>query len=556
MIIEVVILVSSESRIPLFPQYIIAIAGKEAKIRLVNASKTTFSIKQCPPCIKPQHMFVDGNDIVLTILGKTYQPEPDVLVFSAGEGDDVEDIPVKVRTLTDHELFVVFCMEQLAPIEKTVHDANLPISWLLDLQAAVDLAARVVEWHGQHGDSYAVLLPDLDASLSADETRSLLQAARDQIIRSFEVSGFPRYASVVGSRQTAIGSALVKASADAGLKGIWGIAWDQNCYEPGTCNRGAPWDVYKPSRYQMRIPARENEQNDLFIFPESTVDLLNAIHLSPRGASIFCTNLGTKPSKSLIHQARPNYLMELLRSSADNMKRNDFLTFVVHIPARGPEEDINAIQEYIGNFVNQISAEGPSGTTYATLEEIAQWLAIKYPDNEVPKQVLELNDPLEPATRLAIRDEYLTDIQDLYDPASPDELEQIMNEHFPASKLPPHVAFYDRDMMFVGYRPHRIPTAFYNYRTPEEWLIAEDGQYPQTILPKVVILDEQRAEGYTLKIVSDRFFSGLPWIVWNPPFAIDQGTPKSEAIQTENAAIFFLNVQAGENEFDLSGKLE
>jgi hypothetical protein len=96
----------------------------------------------------------------------------------------------------------------------------------------------------------------------------------------------------------------------------------------------------------------------------------------------------------------------------------------------------------------------------------------------------------------------------------------------------------------------------WDYRRREEWGVAEDGQYPLAILPKVTIVEESTREGYKLKLVSDKFFSDLPWIVWNPPFKLDPATERDRAIATDHVIIFFLNVQAGENAYDLSNLLQ
>ena len=184
MTIEVVTLDASESLKPVFPQCIVAIAGKEAKIRRGNASRATFSIKQCPPCIEPLHMFVDGNDMVLTILGKTYQPEPDVLVFAvtAEDGEESEDVPVKVRTLTNQEFFVVFLLEEVVPLEERLHDANIPITWVLDGPLAEWMAPQVVEWHGKHGDTYSALVSgSRDAAATPDGPGKTVDESKEAI---------------------------------------------------------------------------------------------------------------------------------------------------------------------------------------------------------------------------------------------------------------------------------------------------------------------------------------------------------------------------------------
>jgi hypothetical protein len=224
------------------------------------------------------------------------------------------------------------------------------------------------------------------------------------------------------------------------------------------------------------------------------------------------------------------------------------------------QEDHDAHYEennlFLKAFLDKVFEEQLPGITFATLEEVAQWLAIKYPDNAVPHQVLELEDPLDPRLRKVIREKRRMNILQVYDPADDEELARVMNEHFPDKKLPLHLCFYDRSMLFLTYKPHHLPVQMWDYRLREEWSVAEDGQYPMAILPKVTIAEESTREGYKLKLVSNKFFSSLPWIVWDPPFKLDQATDRHQAIATDHAIVFFLNVQAGENDYDLSSMVQ
>ncbi|MFX0101095.1 MAG: hypothetical protein ACFFCS_16085, partial [Candidatus Hodarchaeota archaeon] len=92
----------------LFPQRIVCIAGKESKVRLINAGTIKIEIKSAPDCVEALHVFQDKDDFVLTLLGKKYQPETEYIIFSVGDGEEVQ---IPVRTLTDREFFIVFCLQ-------------------------------------------------------------------------------------------------------------------------------------------------------------------------------------------------------------------------------------------------------------------------------------------------------------------------------------------------------------------------------------------------------------------------------------------------------------
>jgi hypothetical protein len=82
--------------------------------------------------------------------------------------------------------------------------------------------------------------------------------------------------------------------------------------------------------------------------------------------------------------------------------------------------------------------------------------------------------------------------------------------------------------------------------------VNERGQYPLSILPKRDILEEHMDKTYSVRFLSNKFYSQLPWIVWNPRFQLKKGVSKELAMQSERVIIFFMNVQAGENKFDFS----
>ncbi|NMC08323.1 MAG: hypothetical protein GYA24_24160 [Candidatus Lokiarchaeota archaeon] len=606
----------------LFPQAIVAIAGKEARVKLINAGTVKIGIKAFPDCIEPLHMFVDGDDFILTILGKTYHPEVDHAVFTVGEGDAIREVSVPVRTFTDREFFVVFCLgtnfhkgwdpswlpqyyPELAngepgfvarkrankvgpgvfgsaysylydatqakehgitftPIERILHERQIPITWLVDTPVAERMAGSIKTWHELFGDTFSILptsffqdnCVNYNIQKTADDARALLADASAGVSKAFNRSGYPAYASVAGVDQWtgSIGTNFVRAALALGFKGLWGMGWDQERGDAGMHHRGAPWDAYKPSKLQFRIPARENERFELFLFPWTTRDLVNALHLSPQGSAVYSTDPHELRSSGILEQVKPHYMAEMLFDYLKNMKYNDHFIFIVH------QQDHDAHHEeenmYIKLFLDAVFEERYPGLTFATLEEVAQWLAIKYPDNDVPFQVLELEDPLDPRLRATIRERRGKAIREVYDPANDDELARILATHFPDTRLPRHLCYHDRYMLFLSYQPHRLPVQMWDYRRREEWGVPEEGQYPLTILPKITVTSESTSDGYRLKLVSDKFFSNLPWIVWDPPFKLDPAIERGHAIATDHAIVFFLNVQAGENEYDLSYLLQ
>lgn len=600
----------------LFPQTIVAIAGKESRVRLVNASTVKIDIKECPSCVEALHMFADGNDLVLTLLGKIYHPEAENMIFTVDDAEQSCEINIPVRTFTDMEFFVVFCLQgnyhhgwdpanlaysydvdkpnepfskeypgkvgpdefgssyqylydnsdamqygvQFTPLERILHEKNFPITWAIDNLVAGKMAGMIASWHLKYGDTYAALPTsyfytnpvNYNLKIGHSEAQKVLQETLDGVLDEFKQVGYPLYTNVacidpwIGS----IGTNFVKAALDLGLKGLCGMGWDHDQHGTSMYHRGAPWDAYKPSKNQFRIPARENERFELFLFQTSTCDLVNSVHLSPQGSRFFSTNARGLRTAGIMAQDKPQYLMELFYNYFKSMKYNDYFVFI--ITQNDYDSIIEEDNQYLKKFIDGIVDENPPGIVLATLDEVAQWLAIKYPDNEVPSQLLEIEDPLISSIRVQVLEKLEENVRQVYDPIDEVEFNRVLIEHFPKKNLPTHLCFFNRSMLFIGYQPHRLPVQMWDYRRREEWGIAEDGQFPLAILPKISSIDETMQDGYKVRLISNKFFSDLPWIVWNPPFNINTSTTKSIAIQTEHAIVFFMNVQAGENRIDFS----
>ncbi|MFX0103704.1 MAG: hypothetical protein ACFFCS_29345, partial [Candidatus Hodarchaeota archaeon] len=453
---------------------------------------------------------------------------------------------------------------RFTPLEKIYHDNKIPISWMIDPPVAEKMADNIIKWAADFGDTYSILptsyfrdnAVNYNLDKSFDEALKLLQVTWLGVLEAFKKRNFPRYANVGGVDQWlgSIGSNFVKAALDIGLLGLWGMGWDHEKHDTSMFHRGAPWNAYKPSKYQFRIPIQENERHELFLFQWTVRELVNTLHLSPFGSEIFSTDPDDLRSNGIIKQVEPHFMIEILYNYLKNMKYNDYFVFLIHQEDHDAHYDDG--NQFLKKFIEFLNEDKPPGITFATLDEVAQWLAIKYPDNDVPTQILELEDPLSPPLREYIKEKHFMKILQVYDPEEDEEVERIMVEHFPTSKLPTHVAFFNRNLMFIGYKPHHLPIQIWNYSQEEKWNIPEDGQYPLTILPKITLLDEKSDGSYQVSLISNKFFSNLPWIVWNPSFKLKSNVKKEIAFQTKKVVVFFINVKIGKNHFNFEDLME
>ena len=140
---------------------------------------------------------------------------------------------------------------------------------------------------------------------------------------------------------------------------------------------------------------------------------------------------------------------------------------------------------YWGNFLRSITEP----VTYATINEIAAWLNLKYNRAEHPAQCVLAHDEL----------------------ACPDAVQWVHGVVRPDDwgVYPPHIFYYDRDVQLAAEQGKRIPCRVFDYQ--KNISLAFGEIYPEEELPEAAILSESLEGGiYTACIRVDRAYRGLP----------------------------------------------
>lgn len=422
-------------------------------------------------------------------------------------------------------------------LEPLYHKYGLPVTWLVDPEAARDGKGEFEHFHHTFGDDYGVMptsyfhhnSKNFNRDNTVDETVAMLKKAIEGVEESFDY-----YTDIVGIDQWVggVGKNFVKACEILGKKGIWGLGYDHFTCDTSMFHRGCPWDMYKPDRENIKIPC--SYSSDLWGFQWTTRDIINTVH-TPTGASgsvIFSTDPDDiRPTN--IMQSQRDYYTRMLREYRDNMKYNDYFVFLVH--QEDHEAHIEEDNLYLENFIRDVIED----VTPATLQEIIMWLNIKYAKDEHPSQVLYLEDPL------TCQEEVLWVRGDV---VKPDDWASYNG------KYPPHGAFYNRDYQIILKKPDRRPYRVYNYKAA--YNIMETDSYPEERYPDIEIIDEKlekqgEAWMYTAKLYSDEECESYPLVIWDLPQGLLEEIGNSTIIHTHKYILLFLTLSQGQNEISI-----
>jgi hypothetical protein len=202
---------------------------------------------------------------------------------------------------------------------------------------------------------------------------------------------------------------------------------------------------------------------------------------------------------------------------------NDFTCFVIHNEDHDAHRESS--QHYIGHYLSQL----PEGVVAATLEEVRQWLELRYPHGQHPSQLLELADPLTCHDAVAAKRHK----------GSPPAHWGQTDGHNPGV-----LCYYGADARWMAGEGEQTPAQYIDYGATVGF--AETGTSPKKPIP--ILTDWQEAveltpEGEVLSVsfTADLEFSKLPLIWWDRPELAGDAC-------TTRAVICYVDVVKGRNE--------
>lgn len=377
--------------------------------------------------------------------------------------------------------------------EPHVHALGLPITWLIDSTVAFVGRDDFRRWHTEFYDDFGVMPPsyihdnavNYNLTMNQEELTAYLGAeinrVEDQIGWSTDVVGIDQY---IGS----IDNLFAAACENLGIRGLWGMGFDHFECDTSMYHRGCPWDCYKINAANVRIPARY--PTDLWAFQWTQRDLINTMKTptGPSGSVMFSTDADDIRVDGIM-AAQPDYYNRKLQSAYESYVAhpdNDFGVFLMHQEDHDTGFEDNNL--YWGNFLRNISQP----VTYATINEITEWLNLKYDKTEHPAQCVLARDVLTCKEKVRFWDA----IQ------RPDDW----------GPYPPHIFYYDRDVQVAVEQGKRIPCRVFDYQ--EDIALPFGEIYPEKELPQASILSESLEDGsYTARILSDRPCKALPFVI-------------------------------------------
>lgn len=277
-------------------------------------------------------------------------------------------------------------------MERVLHGAGLPVTWMVDATVARDHRRDLLAWRAEHGDEIALMPPsrshfnplNWNTDRTAGETTAMVSSERQALERAI---GWPVTSLAIDQFIGSVGTHFAEAAERLGFNALWGMGFDHAHCDTSMHHFGCPWDCYRPSRADFRIPGRD--PRPLWVFPWTARDLINTVRVpgGMSGAVMFSTDVDDI-LLCQVAQHQPDYLERLVAGLAANAADNDFLCVLIH------QEDHDSWHEAGLELYARLFAARPSELTPATVGEVAAWLDITHPHPRQPSQRLRLEDPL------------------------------------------------------------------------------------------------------------------------------------------------------------------
>lgn len=420
------------------------------------------------------------------------------------------------------------------------HRYGLPMTWLMDGMTAEVGAAEIARWHQEYGDDVAVLPAsyffknpvNYNTTKTQAETTAVLRHTRERVEAAFAGQGWHLRPTVCGMDQWvgAVGTQWMAAGRALGFRGIWGTAFDHETCDGSMYSEGCPWDAYRTRPDNFRYP--DTAAGSLWGLPWTTRDLVNAFLEYPNSSTRYSTDPDDIKGCGIM-DAQTDYWDRLLAGMLDNLATCDFQCFLLH----NEDHDAHRVrsQTYLAGFFSRL----PAAVVPATLEEVTQWLDLRFGNGAHPRQLLELPDPLtcHDAVEASMR------ANPWVQAYAPPAHWKSVDGHNPSV-----LCYYDATCRWFAVLGERLPRQYIDYMATDTF--TETGTSPKACLPRLSDWRETRqcASGQTVLRVSftaDCAFPSLPLIWWDRPEI-------PAALATEHCRILLCDVMPGENVLELS----
>ncbi len=416
------------------------------------------------------------------------------------------------------------------------HQYEAPVTWLIDADVAQAGAELLSGWHQAYGDDVGVLPSSFfhhnpvnyNVDSTVEDTARMLRHHREAIKVAMSRQGWLMHPRILGVDQWVggIGSSFLQAAKELEFGAIWGICFDHETCDSSMYHEGAPWDAYRLREDNFRYPTADS--GALWAFAWTSRDLVNSFLEYP-GASVYYSTDPDDIRVAGIMEHQEDYWTRIHEDFVGNA-HNDFTCFVIHNEDHDAHRESS--QRYIGHYLSRL----PEGVVAATLEEVRQWLELRYPHGQHPSQLLELADPLTCHDAVAA----------VRHKGSPPAHWGQTDGHNPGV-----LCYYGADSRWMAREGERTPAQYIDYGATVGF--AETGTSPKKPIPMLTDWQETRmttsegGEALSVSFTADLEFSRLPLTWWDrPELAGDSYTART--------VICYADVVEGRNEYTIMMK--
>lgn len=414
------------------------------------------------------------------------------------------------------------------------HRYDLPVTWLIDGDVAEAGAADIAQWHQQYGDDVG-LLPssyffnnavNYNLERPLEDAVAVLEGTRAAVVTAMSAQGWRMQPTIAGIDQWVggLGSRWIAAGARIGLRAFWGICFDHETCDTSMYHEGAPWECYRMQPENFRYPT--TSATALWGFPWTARDLVNSFLEYP-GASVFYSTDPDDISGCGILDAQADYWDRLLTTHLANRDTCDGICIVIH------NEDHDAHRLASEAYLEKFYARLPEDIVPATLEEVRQWLDLRFPDGTHIRQLLELDDPLTCHAMVAAKRA----------PWQPPTHWQTVDGHNPSV-----LCAYDATARWMAVEGMRYPAQYIDYT--QSMLGQETEVSPKAKLPVLTdwhecVVDDLGRLLLQVTFMSDCAFHRLPLLWWDRPEIVGDD-------QTRRVRIAYVDVVPGANTLQIA----
>ncbi len=558
-----------------FRQKLITICNRRQKVVLAQAGMTDVRIISCPVDLQPiGQPTVEGNTWIIEIEAGdrriTFSP---IVVEGTIEGKlHTQEIPTRifgekecfvcVTTTTNFHVGGAVQKYHKTTYSKwggdplTHHGHNFPVSWnmavkahdygypvtfIIDGDVAESGGDLLVKSHFEFGDDIAVMTSsywtsnpvNFNTSRPPEDACEILKITRANVQEAFFRRGLSIAPLVAGTDQMvgSFGSNWSQAAQKNDFRGQWGACFDHETCDTSVYHEGMPWDAYRTNPLNFRYP--KSGDHTLWVYPWTVFDICNSFLEYPNAAAYY-----NSESMQWLYPHQKDYAYRNLLGRMQSMGSCDFACFVFH----DEDHDIwhPTLLAAMDAFLAQ--AEGIREQFLpATLEEVTQWLDLRYPDGNHPANLVEMPDPLTNHEEWARVRNYRFDA---WGPAFPPtncwtqphpEHWQSVNGHNPTM-----LVFYDETSRWATREGEYVPRQYIDYTKTEGF--EETGTTPKERLPVLANWQEEAdGDGHLqISFTADCDFKRLPLVWWDRPTISGERS-------TARTQVRFVDITAGEN---------